>query len=78
MQVINVTRLNCLPGAGPFDHDDAIVVHDTETEAHIISGKPQRKVLFRGTLAEAHAWVASPPIRITRVDPLGTYDAWSL
>lgn len=57
MQIINVDRLNSLPGAGPFDHDRAIVVHDTETEPHIITGQPQRKILFRGTLAEAHAWV---------------------
>jgi hypothetical protein len=57
MKVVNVTRLHCLPGAGPFDHDDAVVLSETETEPHIITGQAQPKCLFRGTLAEAHEFV---------------------
>jgi hypothetical protein len=57
MKVINVDRLNCLPGAGPYDHDNAIVVSESEMEPHIITGKAQRKILFRGTLADCHSWV---------------------
>lgn len=56
MKVINVTRRQCLPGSGPFDHDDAIVVSETETERHIITGQEQAKILFRGTLRECHDW----------------------
>jgi hypothetical protein len=58
MKVINVDRLNSLPGDGPFDHDKAIVVSTTETELHIITGKPQPVCLFRGTLRECHDFVA--------------------
>lgn len=57
VRVVNVTRMNCLPGAGPFDFDDAVVLSETETELHIITKKPQPKCLFRGTLVDAHAFV---------------------
>lgn len=57
MQIINVDRLNSLPGCGPFNHDRAIVVSGTEKEPHIISGQLQPKVLFRGELQECHLYV---------------------
>lgn len=57
MRITNVDRLKSLPGVGPFDSDRAIVTSETETEPHIITGKPQAKILFRGTLAKAHEFV---------------------
>jgi hypothetical protein len=56
-RVVNVTRANCLPGAGPFDDDSAVVLSETEQEPHIITGQLQPKCLFRGTLKGAHEFV---------------------
>jgi hypothetical protein len=61
VRVVNVTRANCLPGAGPFDYDDAVVLSETEHEPHIISGEMQPKCLFRGSLVEAHEFVRKLP-----------------
>jgi hypothetical protein len=61
VRVVNVTRANCLPGAGPFDFDSAVVLSETESEPHIITGQMQPKCLFRGSLIEAHEFVRKLP-----------------
>jgi len=58
MKIINLDRFPfTLPGGMGCKHDNAVVLSETETELHIITGKQQPKCLFRGTLGEAHAFV---------------------
>lgn len=55
--VENVDREHCLPGA-PSEHDFAMVIDSEARDIHPISGAPQRKIVFRGSLRECHEWVA--------------------
>lgn len=59
--VVNVDRMRCLPGDGPYDFDSAVVLSETETTPHIISGAPQPKCLFRGMLKDAWEFVRRMP-----------------
>ena len=64
MKICNLDRFPfTLPGGMGCEHDRAVVLSDTETEQHIITGKAQPKCLFRGTLGEAHEFVKANPGR---------------
>lgn len=56
-KVINVDHVNTLPGGVGQPHDRAIVIDESKTERHIITGKPQPLTVYRGTLSGAHAYV---------------------
>lgn len=57
MIIYNIDRTNTLPGGVGQPFDNAIVVDPTQTEKHILTGKPQPKVVYCGTLAGAHAFI---------------------
>jgi hypothetical protein len=59
MKIVNIDRLNCLPGGVAQEWDRAVVISETLTEPHPITGKLQPKCLFRGTLKAAHEFVLS-------------------
>lgn len=54
MKIVNLDHLNTLPGGVGESHDRACVLSETETERHLLTGETQPKMLFIGTLAEAH------------------------
>ena len=58
MKVINIDRLvSYVFGGTPSKHDRAIVLSETETVPHIITGKLQPRCLFRGTLSECYIFI---------------------
>jgi hypothetical protein len=57
LRVVNLDHLNTLPGGQGEPHDRAVVLDTERTESHPITGQAQPVCVFRGTLAEAWAFV---------------------
>ncbi len=56
-RIVNIEHVNTLPGEVGQPHDRAIVIDESRTERHIITGKPQPLTVYRGTLQGAHEYV---------------------
>lgn len=61
MRVVNLERQGCIPHVpiGDIGHERAVVVSTIETAQHPLTGKPQPKELFRGTLNECNDFALS-------------------
>jgi len=59
MRVVNLERQGCIPHVpiGDISHERAVVMSTVETAQHPLTGKPQPKELFRGTLGECNEFV---------------------
>lgn len=57
--VRNIDRLISAPLGGlPSEHDRACVIDTATEERHPLTGETQHPVVYFGTLAECHAWLA--------------------
>lgn len=55
-KIVNVDRVHALPGVSS-EYDTGYVYDTTITEPHPITGKPQYKHVFTGSLIDCHSWV---------------------
>lgn len=54
----NIDRLySSALGGDPSEYDRCVVLDLNETEQNIITGKPQSKIVYVGTLKECHDWI---------------------
>jgi hypothetical protein len=66
LKIVNIEFVNVMPGGISSPHDRAVVLDTTVQEPHIITGQLQDKVVFRGTLADAHAFVKTQEAPLPR------------
>lgn len=57
MTLYNLRQKSACFGGMPSEHDFCHVYSNTETVPHPLTGKPQPKLLFWGTLKDAHAFM---------------------